>query len=112
MLELDETSEAGVTVLSPWGRLDSDTSPKLGVRLDALAQTGHGRLVLDLGGIDFVSSAGLRVILAAMKKAQAAQGRFALCSLQPAVQEVLEIAGFSSLLSVHPGRGEALEAMA
>ncbi len=111
-MDVEEQLEGEVLVVSPIGRLDSLSSPALGARLDSLAQGGRTRLVLDLARVDFVSSAGLRVILTAVKKAHAAQGRFALCSVQPPVQEVLEISGFTSLLSIHPGRAGAVEAMA
>ena len=111
-MDVEEQLDAGVLVVSPIGRLDSLTSPVLGARLDRLVENGTSRMVLDLGRVDFVSSAGLRVILAALKKARAAKGRFALCSVQPSVQEVLEISGFTVLLSIHPGRAAALEASA
>lgn len=107
-MEFQEEQVNEVTVLAPAGRLDSATSPKLGGRLASLAAVPQGRLVLDLARVDFVSSAGLRVILAAAKQARAANGRMVVCSVQPPVQEVLDISGFTTLLSIQPGRADAL----
>ncbi len=108
-MELIEEAAGGVTVIAPRGRLDSASSPILGARMDELAATPDGRLVLDLAEVDFVSSAGLRVILSAAKRARAAGGRLALCAIQPAVLEILEISGFNTLLSIQPARAVALE---
>ncbi len=112
MLQLEETAEGGVLVVAPKGRLDSAASPGFGERLAQLAQAPSARLVLDLGGVDFLSSAGLRVILSTLKTLKAGQGRMAVCAVQPPVLEVLEISGFAALLSIHPGRSGALEALA
>ena len=111
-MHLEEHAEGAVMVVAPVGRLDSATSPDLSVRLDQLADGGGQRLVLDLARVDFVSSAGLRAILSALKRLKGGHGDLALCSVQPPVQEVLEISGFASLLQIHPGRAAAIEALA
>lgn len=112
MMNLQEETVNDVVVLAASGRLDSATSPLLGERLAGLAAVPRGRLVLDLAGVSFISSAGLRVILAAAKHASAARSRLLLCSVQPQVREVLDISGFSSLLDIHGERAAALGALA
>lgn len=107
---LEETAGA-VVIVAPRGRLDSATSPGLGARLNELAATPAGHLVLDLADVDFVSSAGLRVILSAAKQARAARGRLIVCAVQPPVREVLDISGFTALLTIHPARDGALQAL-
>lgn len=111
-MEVFEETVDGIVVVAPRGKLDSATSPQLGARLNELATTPAVRLVLDLAEVDFVSSAGLRVMLATAKQARAAQGRLMLCGVQPPVQEVLDISGFTALLSIQSRRAEALEALA
>ena len=111
-MDLIEELRGLIVVLAPRGRLDSASSPALGARLDQLASAPDARLILDLGAVDFVSSAGLRVILSAAKKARAARGRLVICAVQPSVQEVLDISGFTVLLAIHPARERAFEALA
>ncbi|HWK61743.1 MAG TPA: STAS domain-containing protein [Eoetvoesiella sp.] len=111
-MELQEEKVQEVMVLAPKGRLDSATSPLLGGRLEVLAAVPQARLILDLSWVDFVSSAGLRVILAAAKQLRSASGRLVVCSVQPPVQEVLDISGFTALLTIRAGREDALGELA
>ena len=69
------------------------------------------RLLVDFSGVEFVSSAGLRAVLALVKKVKAVQGALALCAVQPAVREVLEITGFAGMIDIHPERAAALSAL-
>jgi anti-anti-sigma factor len=111
-MELVEEVQGRVVVVTARGRLDGSTSPAFGARLETLAARSEPRLVVDFSGIDFVSSAGLRVVLAVLKRVKAANGMFALCAVQPPVREVLDITGFTGMLDVHSGRAEAVAALA
>ncbi len=64
--------------------------------------------MLDLGGVSYVSSLGLRALLQAAKAAQRAGGSLALCAMQPMVEEVLSVSGFGSIVPMHASRAEAL----
>ena len=101
-MEIQEQTDGPVT-----GRLDSATSPPFGDRLAAVAGEG-GAVLLDLTQTAFVSSAGLRVMLVALKAAKKSGGRLALCGARPEVREVLEVTGFAALLSLHPDRATAM----
>jgi len=111
-MELVEEVHGRVVVVTARGRLDGSTSPAFGARLESLAARSEPRLVVDCSGIDFVSSAGLRVVLSVLKRVKAANGMFALCAVQPPVREVLDITGFTGMLNVHSGRAEAVAALA
>jgi anti-anti-sigma factor len=111
-MELVEEVHGRVVVVTARGRLDGSTSQAFSARLESLLAKAEPRLVLDCAGIDFMSSAGLRVVLTVLKRVKAANGRFALCAVQPPVREVLEITGFTSMLDVHAGRAEAVAALA
>lgn len=108
-MNITETKAGGVTVAALDGRLDTATAGPAETKL--LALLGKGGVVADLTATRYVSSAGLRVLLKLAKQAKAAGTPFALCGLQPAVQEVFEISGFDRVLSVHLGRAEALAAI-
>ena len=68
--------------------------------------------VIDCEGLEYVSSAGLRVFLLAARNAQRAGLNFSVCALQNAVREVFELSGFSRVMAVHPDRAAALTAAA
>jgi anti-sigma B factor antagonist len=107
-MELRESTENGHVVVELAGRLDSNTSKTVEDRLAALLDGGAKALVLDFAALEYVSSAGLRVLLVVAKRMKAAQGRLAICALRPEVREVFEISGFSKIFSIFPGKAEAL----
>lgn len=111
-MEVSEEIAGRVIVVTARGRLDGNTSQAFGTRLEKLAAGPEPRLLVDFSGVDFISSAGLRVVLAVLKRVKAANGRLALCSIQPAVREVFDITGFTSMLDMHSGRAEAMVALA
>jgi anti-anti-sigma factor len=100
----------GFVVLEPVGRLESKTSPELDRRIVALLGAGERRFVVDLSDTEYVSSAGLRVLLMLAKKLSGGPGRLALCGLNPQVREVFEIAGLGALFQIRATRAEALAA--
>jgi anti-anti-sigma factor len=93
------------------GRLDGATCGKFAERVEALVTGDEPRLLVDFAGVEFVSSAGLRVVLGLMKKVKAGRGALALCAVQPAVREVLEITGLAGMIDIHPERAAALTAL-
>jgi anti-anti-sigma factor len=84
-------------VIALSGRLDTATSPQLELTLRESLE-GISRLIFDFTDLDYISSAGLRVILAA-QKAMNKQGTLALRGVKPAVMEVFEITGFAGILT-------------
>lgn len=93
------------------GRVDAYTSPALDVALATLPGAGQ-HLILDLSGADYLSSAGLRVLLGLAKRARAEGFQLRLSGLGPAVAEVLEIAGFVPLFEIRDTEASALAELA
>lgn len=106
----EQVGDTRVVVVS--GRLDGAASTGFSERVGALAAGDRPKLLVDLSGVDFVTSAGLRAVLQVVKRVKASGGVFALCSVQAPVREVLDISGFTAMLSIHPERAEAIAAMA
>ena len=90
------------------GRFDAQSAGQVDSSLQARFQEGVKRLVVDMGRVEYVSSAGLRVLLAAAKKTSSLGGRLVLCGLQPYVLEVFEVAGFTSIFQITPDAAAAL----
>ena len=94
-MEITKISEG---VLSLKGRLDTVTAPKLQEALTEIIPTAE-KIELDFGGVDYVSSAGLRVLLQGHKNAQAAEKTMVLKNVNKEVMEVFDITGFSGILT-------------
>ncbi len=110
-MRIADESRDGVAVLAVAGRIDGLTAPGLETAL-AGAVTKGGPTLLDLDGSDYISSAGLRVLLKAARQAKAAGGVFALSGLHPQVREIFDVSGFTSLFPIHADRASALAALA
>ena len=104
----DITLDDGIQQVTLTGRLDSVTSSGLEKSLQPLFETAGTRTLVDFSALSYVSSAGLRVILMAAKRAKQSQGKLVLCGLQPHVREVFEISGFLKILDVVADRAAAL----
>jgi anti-sigma B factor antagonist len=98
----------GITVVDLEGRLDTNTAEDTEKSLTAIVEGGASKLLLNFDKLDFVSSAGLRIVLATAKKLKATGGQLQLCNLNEIVQEIFDISGFSTLLSVHKNIDDGL----
>ena len=74
-----------------------------------ISEGGNKKILVNLKELEYVSSAGLRVLLTAAKLVQASGGQIKFCQPNDLVKQVLEISGFNSLLSMYGGEGEAIK---
>lgn len=114
-MELTERRAGKAVVLAPAGRIDMVTADQFRDRLipmiAAAGQSGDP-VVLDFSGVDYISSAGLRVLMLAAKQAKASGGKIAVAALQPLVGEIFQISRFDKVIPCHAGVDEALAAVA
>jgi anti-anti-sigma factor len=94
-------------LLTPSGRLDLPAARALEDALVELCDAGRCRLVVDLAGVVFVSSAALKALLVGVRRARLQHGDVRLAGLRPAVREVFEMAGFDQHFAIHPTVAEA-----
>lgn len=90
------------------GHLDTNTAPDAEAKLNELIADGAEKLIIDFSALDYISSAGLRVLLATAKKLKAVGGTLRLYGLNPTVQEVFDISGFSTIFSIFNSEAEAM----
>jgi anti-anti-sigma factor len=109
-MQISTRTTNDISIVAIAGSLDSSTSPEAQKSLTEVL-TSAKKVVLDFSALDYISSAGLRVLLGAAKQLRASGGTLGLFGLNPSVREVFEISGFSSILSVYPSEGEALGAL-
>ncbi|MGD2270272.1 MAG: STAS domain-containing protein [Desulfobacterales bacterium] len=107
-MEIIETKEKDINIFQLNGRLDSNTSPSLEKQLAGAMEDGAKNMVIDFGGLDYISSAGLRIILKTTKDLRRTNGEIVLCAMQDYVKEVFEIAGFDSFLPIVATLDDAL----
>ena len=109
-VETNQTGSTAVAAVS--GRVDSANAKEFEEELSAIIDKGATGLVVDCGELNYISSAGLRVFLIAIRKTSAAGGGLALCRVPDHINEVLEISGFSRLAKVFDTVEEARDSVA
>ncbi len=102
--------DAHSAVVSPRGRLDSRSAPLLEHTLNAQLESGHTWIVVDMHDVDYIASSGLKVLVAAWRRAREQQGDVILCGLQPRIVEIMEMVGFDMLFQLYPDLESALAA--
>jgi len=97
-----------VKVLEFEGDLDTGTSPDAQTQLTELIAGGETKILVNFEKLNYISSAGLRVLLSAVKQLKETKGELRICSLNEVVREVFDISGFSRILNVVESEREAL----
>lgn len=108
-MNIKEVKKDKATVVMIEGRLDSSSSGILEKKLLSLIETGEKNFLVDFSGMDYISSAGLRVLLMAAKKTKPAGGKVVLSALSDNVKEVFDIAGFTSIFTIFATQEEAIQ---
>lgn len=108
MFEVNVSHMHEVAVVEARGRIDSSTAAAFGEALTRAVDAGGARVVLDLSEVDYMSSAGLREIVTAFKKARSLRGDIRLAEPAPRVLEVLELSGLDTFVKIYSSRAEAV----
>jgi anti-anti-sigma factor len=108
-MELESTIIEAVTVVRCSGNLDTNTSADAHDHINKLIDDGASKLLVDFDKVDFVSSAGLRILLATAKRLNGSGGSLRISGLNEVVDEIFEISGFSTILDVFPTETDALK---
>lgn len=110
-MDIIEDKNGAIVLLGLVGRLDSSTSPQMEEKVVGLLTGGAKQLVVNFARLDYISSAGLRVLLMAAKKLKASGGVIALCALKPHIREVFDIAGFTAMFPIHESEALAIRSL-
>lgn len=108
-MEIKEEQAEGAMVLVPVARVDSATAKAFEGRVLAAVNTGAAKIIIDFSELDYISSAGLRVVLVGAKMTRAPR-KFALCGMKPHIREIFDVSGFARILTILPDRAAALSA--
>ncbi|MHC4211482.1 MAG: STAS domain-containing protein [Planctomycetota bacterium] len=105
------TEKPGITVLRLIGNLDTNSTPDLDAHLSRLIETGTRRILIDLGEVDFVSSAGFGALLSAAQTLTPGGGSLSVCGPNETVRHAFDASGFSKILSVFETEQDALSTL-
>lgn len=107
-MEVTTRTAGDVTIVAISGSLDSNTAPQAKPALDAVGTSPARKVAVDFSGLDYVSSAGLRILLGLAKQLTAKGGALRTFGLNQSVREVFEISGFATILKAFPSEADAL----
>lgn len=101
-MEITSTQHKHCNVVKVTGRIDSATSPQLAEAIAHINDDGKFKIVIDFSELDFISSAGLRVLIAALKNCRRYnRGDLVLASLPENIYSVFDLAGFTSIFKIY-----------
>ena len=99
-MKIEQKQEGGIVYITIKGRLDADSAMDAEKTVNDALGEDTNKLLFDLGELDYLSSAGLRVLLSAAKEVRRRDGKIVLCSLTEFVKEIFEVSGFESLIPI------------
>lgn len=105
-MEIKVETFGDATVVVPVARVDSATAKAFEAKVLQVVNSGAARIILDFSELDYISSAGLRVVLVGAKMTRAPR-KFVLCGMKPHIREVFDVSGFAKILSIQPDRAAA-----
>jgi anti-sigma B factor antagonist len=107
-MEITVRDEGDTKVVMLNGKLDTNTTPAVESEINTLLDAGANKLLINFEQLSYISSSGLRLLLATAKRLKGSGGDLRVCSLNEMATEVFEISGFSSILNVFSSEQEAL----
>ncbi len=108
MLSIETDNRQSVSLMKVRGRVDSETAPELDDALTKLLQDNKNKIVLNLGDVNYMSSAGLRAIVKALKDAQKSGGDVRLASVSAPIEGILLTVGMMQMFKMFSTTEEAL----
>ncbi len=100
MIQVEEKQQGEWTVLSLTGKIATDTAPEFQTRLLAIIERGAPKLALDLGGVDYISSIGIRVVMMGLKAQKAKKGELIFCRANDNLCMLFKITGLTGLVKI------------
>jgi anti-sigma B factor antagonist len=101
----------GVDVVFLDGRIDAQSAPGVNQDICRIMDNGQDKMLISCLNLEYISSAGLRVLITVAKKLKAGRKQLALCNLSEKIHEVFDVSGFTAIFKIYPTKEEALEAL-
>ncbi len=107
--EISEEQKGEVLIMRIKGRLDAVSSPTAEKKVFDVINNGHHKIILEISGVSYISSAGMRMLLSTTKKVRTLSGKLCICGMIPNVMDVLKMSGFDHILDLFQTEEEALK---
>ena len=107
-MEITMRDEGDTKIVMLNGKLDTNTTPAAEGEINTLLDAGVNKLLINFEQLSYISSSGLRLLLATAKRLKSSGGDIKVCSLNEMATEVFELSGFSSIIKVFPSEQDAL----
>lgn len=108
-VKLRQEERGGVLILHFKGRLDAVSAPPAEKQIMDIIGAGHSKLVLEFSEVEYLSSAGMRLLLASTKRVRTSGGKLVLCQVGAMAMDVLKMSGFDHVLEIVPNLDDALK---
>jgi anti-anti-sigma factor len=108
-VEIEEHGEKKILRIA--GRIDATTTSILEKYISDLFSKHHKWILMDFGKVDYLSSAGMRLLLSSTKKCKTLQGKLVFCNMNEDVMEIIRMAGFERILPIYSNEKEALDSL-
>ena len=99
-MDIKKTKQDDTLTISLAGRLDTITQEELATSLESVFAADKANLVFDIEALDYISSAGLRVLLTAQKKVNALGSNMKITGAKPDIKEIFDMTGFSDIMTI------------
>lgn len=110
-MDINTETSNGVLIASPEGRIDGINALQFQEALNSRIDDSVSGVVIDMGDLNYISSAGLRAVLLISKALQQKEAKLVLCALQAPIREVFQISGFDQIITIRDDRDGALSAV-
>ncbi|MDE2836013.1 MAG: STAS domain-containing protein [Chloroflexota bacterium] len=110
-MEVTTAREGAHLIVGVDGRVDGVSAPEFQAAIEGAIQPSDQAVIVDMGGVQFIASAGLRVLLVVGRLLQKQNAKLVACSLSERLREVFTISGFSSIVPLYDSRADALQAL-
>jgi anti-sigma B factor antagonist len=107
-MEVTIRDESDTKIIMLQGKLDTNSTPDVESEINSLLDSGANKLLINFENLSYISSTGLRLLLATAKRLQSSEGDLRVCSLNEMATEVFELSGFTSIINVFASEQEAL----
>jgi anti-sigma B factor antagonist len=108
-MEIREKELGDAYIIEISGRMDTINSKDLEARLNSIIGRNVARIVIDMEAVDYISSVGLRVLLASLKRQKESHRFLVLASLQPFVKDIFRVTGLEKIFSIYSSQEDAIE---
>ena len=107
-MKISKDEKQGKAILRCEGRLDATTSPVLENQMNTLFEGDQKEIFIDFSKIDYLSSAGMRVLLSMTKRLKTGEGMLGIFAIHDDVMEIIRMAGFENILNIYPDENQAI----